>query len=79
LIVGQAAANMAMVCGLLPVIGVPLVFISYGGSSLIISMAAIGLALSVYDDEVEREKAAALAEPEERRSDLRVVSRRWHH
>ena len=79
LIVGQAAANMAMVCGLLPVIGVPLVFISYGGSSLIISMAAIGLALSVYDDEVEREQAAALAEPEERRSDLRVVSRRWHH
>jgi cell division protein FtsW len=79
LIVGQAAANMAMVCGLLPVIGVPLVFISYGGSSLIISMAAIGLALSVYDDEVEREKAAALTEPEERRSDLRVVSRRWHH
>jgi cell division protein FtsW len=70
---------MAMVCGLLPVIGVPLVFISYGGSSLIISMAAIGLALSVYDDEVEREKTAALAEPEERRSDLRVVSRRWHH
>jgi cell division protein FtsW len=79
LIVGQAAANMAMVCGLLPVIGVPLVFISYGGSSLIISMAAIGLALSVYDDEVDREKTAALAEPEERRSDLRVVSRRWHH
>lgn len=79
LIVGQAAANMAMVCGLLPVIGVPLVFISYGGSSLIISMAAIGLALSVYDDEVEREKAVAHAEPEERRSDLRVVSRRWHH
>ena len=79
LIVGQAAANMAMVCGLLPVIGVPLVFISYGGSSLIISMAAIGLALSVYDDEVEREKAVALSEPEERRSDLRVVSRRWHH
>ena len=79
LIVGQAAANMAMVCGLLPVIGVPLVFISYGGSSLIISMAAIGLALSVYDDEVEREKAVALAEPEERRSYLRVVSRRWHH
>ena len=79
LIVGHAAANMAMVCGLLPVIGVPLVFISYGGSALIISMAAIGLALSVYDDEVEREKTAALAEPEERRSDLRVVSRRWHH
>ena len=30
LVVGQAFANMAMVCGLLPVIGVPLTFISYG-------------------------------------------------
>ena len=30
LIVGQAFANMAMVCGILPVIGVPLSFISYG-------------------------------------------------
>lgn len=78
LIVGQAAANMAMVCGLLPVIGVPLVFISYGGSSLLVSMAAIGLALSVYDDEVERAEAAAITEPVERRSDLHVVSRRWH-
>lgn len=77
LIIGQAAANMAMVCGLLPVIGVPLVFISYGGSSLLVSMVAIGLALSVYDDEVQREKTAELAEPVERRSDLRVVSRRW--
>ena len=78
LVVGQAAANMAMVCGLLPVIGVPLVFISYGGSSLLASMIAIGLALSVYDDEVERAEAAAVAEPKERRNDLRVVSRRWH-
>ena len=30
LVVGQAIANMAMVCGILPVIGVPLSFISYG-------------------------------------------------
>lgn len=78
LVVGQAAANMAMVCGLLPVIGVPLVFISYGGSSLLVSMLAIGLALSVYDDEVKQAEKAAVVEPVERRNDLRVVSRRWH-
>lgn len=78
LVVGQAATNMAMVCGILPVIGVPLVFISYGGSSLLISMAAIGLALSVYDDEVERAEKEAAVQPVERRNDLRVVSRRWH-
>ena len=40
LIIGQAVANMAMVCGILPVIGVPLIFISYGGSSMFLSMAA---------------------------------------
>ncbi|WP_297862025.1 putative peptidoglycan glycosyltransferase FtsW [uncultured Acidaminococcus sp.] len=47
LVVGQAIANMAMVCGILPVIGVPLPFISYGGTSLVITQAAIGLVLSV--------------------------------
>lgn len=55
LIIGQAFANMAMVCGIFPVIGVPLIFISYGGSSMIISMAAIGLLLSVYDEEEKQQ------------------------
>ncbi len=77
LIVGQAAANMAMVCGVLPVIGVPLVFISYGGTSMVISMIAIGLALAVYDDEVKRAQEEEVRKPQERRNDLRVVSRRW--
>jgi cell division protein FtsW len=39
---------MAMVCGLLPVIGVPLMFISYGGTSMVINMICIGLVISVY-------------------------------
>lgn len=77
LIVGQAVANMAMVCGILPVIGVPLIFISYGGSSMMLSMAAIGLLLSVYDEEVKRAEEDALP-PEERRDGLRVVrNERW--
>jgi len=52
LIVGQAVANMAMVCGLLPVIGVPLSFISYGGTSMLITLASsrTGVFL-VYRDE----------------------------
>lgn len=57
LVVGQAVANMAMVCGLLPIIGVPLSFISYGGSSMLVSSIALGLALSVYDCEYEKQKA----------------------
>ena len=60
LVVGQAAANMLMVCGCLPVIGVPLSFISYGGTSMVVSLTALGLALSVYKAEVKREKREEL-------------------
>ena len=77
LIIGQAVANMAMVCGILPVIGVPLIFISYGGSSMVLSMAAIGLLLSVYDDEVKEAEHEAMP-PEQRRDNLRMVrNERW--
>ena len=36
-----------MVGGLIPVVGVPLPFISYGGTSLIVTMAAIGILVNV--------------------------------
>ena len=47
LISGQAMVNLLMVGGLLPVIGVPLPFISYGGTSLMISMASVGILLNI--------------------------------
>lgn len=37
------AINMAMVCGLFPVVGIPLPFVSYGGSALLTNMAALGV------------------------------------
>jgi cell division protein FtsW (lipid II flippase) len=40
-------ANIGMVTGLLPVIGVPLPFVSYGGTAMIGALASIGLLLSV--------------------------------
>jgi cell division protein FtsW len=46
-LMGQATVNMAVVTGLAPVIGVPLPFISYGGSALLISLCAIGVVLSL--------------------------------
>jgi cell division protein FtsW len=46
-IVLQASINIGVVLGLLPVLGVPLPLISYGGSSLIAAMGAIGVVLGV--------------------------------
>ena len=47
LIVGQAVANMLMVGGWFPVVGVPLPFISYGGSSLAVSLGAVGILFNI--------------------------------
>lgn len=44
----QSIVNLAMVMGLLPVVGVPLPFFSYGGTSLWTSMAAFGFVLNAY-------------------------------
>ena len=43
----QAVVNLGAVTGLLPITGVPLPFVSFGGSSLIVSMAAVGILVSV--------------------------------
>ena len=46
-LVGQAAINMGAVVGLLPITGVPLPFVSSGGSSLVPMMAAMGIVLNI--------------------------------
>ena len=46
----QASMNLAVVVGLIPVTGVTLPFLSYGGSSLLISTASIGILLSIAKD-----------------------------
>lgn len=43
----QALLNMGVVLGLLPTTGLPLPFMSYGGSSLLVSLVAIGLLLNL--------------------------------
>jgi len=42
-VVGQAAINIGAVIGLLPVSGIPLPFISFGGSALVFTMVAAGI------------------------------------
>jgi cell division protein FtsW len=43
----QAFVNIGAVIGVLPITGVPLPFISFGGSSLLATMAASGILLNV--------------------------------
>ncbi len=47
MLVGQALVNISVVIGLLPTKGIPLPFVSYGGSSLLINLLAVGILLNV--------------------------------
>lgn len=61
---GQGLINMAMVTGVVPVVGVPLPFISYGGSSLILNIISATFLLRIsYDNFCEAE--AGQNEPEQ--------------
>ena len=40
--------NVGMTMGIMPITGIPLMFVSYGGSALLSAMAGIGLALSIH-------------------------------
>jgi cell division protein FtsW len=44
---GQAAINLAAVLGLAPLTGIPLPFVSYGGSSLVITLLSVGILLNI--------------------------------
>ncbi|KAB1658194.1 MULTISPECIES: putative lipid II flippase FtsW [unclassified Pseudoclavibacter] len=49
--VGQAFINIAVVLGLLPVLGVPLPLVSYGGSSLVANLLMLGVVLGIANTE----------------------------
>ncbi len=46
-VAGQALINMGAVTGRLPVTGVPLPFVSFGGSSLVVTMLAVGVLVNI--------------------------------
>lgn len=54
--------NIAMVMGLIPVVGVPLPLISYGGTALLTVMMSLGLIMSVYVHRDRRISRAGLSE-----------------
>jgi cell division protein FtsW len=47
LVCGQAAINLAAALGIAPLTGIPLPFVSYGGSSLVVLLGAIGILLNI--------------------------------
>ncbi len=54
--------NLAMVTGLVPVVGIPLPLISYGGTSMTTLMIGLGLAMSAYvhgDEPIRRDEVGA--------------------
>ena len=75
LIVGQGICNMLMVGGTFPVVGVPLPFISYGGSSLIFTMLAIGILINIGRI---GERDAVLREQQQYEEELQATAPRPH-
>jgi cell division protein FtsW len=47
LVCGQAVVNVAAVMGVAPLTGIPLPFLSYGGSSLVVLLASVGILLNI--------------------------------
>ena len=68
LVCGQAAVNLAAVLGIAPLTGIPLPFVSYGGSSLVVLLAATGILLNIAVDERAPQRAAV---PDRRRRNSR--------
>jgi len=58
-LLGQMIINVGMVLALLPVIGIPLPLVSYGGSALLPSLAALGLVIGFARREPEAARALA--------------------
>jgi cell division protein FtsW len=68
LVCGQAAVNLCAVMGIAPLTGIPLPFVSYGGSSLIVALASVGILLNIAQNHAT-EKTAAV--PDRRRGNRR--------
>jgi cell division protein FtsW len=62
-VTSQAVINIGAVIGVLPVTGIPLPFISFGGSSLIITMAAVGILLNIATHEQSVSLASSRRRP----------------
>ncbi|WP_067932036.1 FtsW/RodA/SpoVE family cell cycle protein [Alicyclobacillus kakegawensis] len=80
MIVIKAFINLGAVTGILPVTGVPLPFISYGGTSLVVNLTAMGILLNIsrytLDEEPDADQLADVIWVEEARAELAQSKRR---
>jgi cell division protein FtsW len=67
LVCGQAGVNLCAVVGLAPLTGIPLPFVSSGGSSLLVGLASVGVLLNIAWSRAAREERARV--PDRRRGD----------
>jgi cell division protein FtsW len=75
-IVGQAIVNMGAVTGLLPITGVPLPLVSFGGSALVVSLIGIGILANIARQEQWPPPGTAKANAQKPRRALRVATQR---
>jgi cell division protein FtsW len=71
-VAGQAAINIAAVMGVAPLTGIPLPFLSYGGSSLVVLLTGVGILLNI----AHRGGKAAVAVPDRSRGNGRTRAAR---
>jgi cell division protein FtsW len=72
LVAGQASINLAAVLGIAPLTGIPLPFVSYGGSSLVVLLAGVGVLLNI----AVNERVVEARVPDRRRGNGRARSTR---
>lgn len=75
-IVGQAIVNMGAVTGLLPITGVPLPLVSFGGSALVVSLVGIGILANIARQEQWPPPGSAKAKEAKPARRLRVATQR---